>query len=266
MRQCHRQLLFAIVLTVAMIPSLSFADGAGRVSRTLKSTTSGCGSCHGSSATSGVVVSISGPDTVAPNQSATYTMTITGGPAVDAGCDISARFGTVSPVSSTIKLSGTELTHKSPIAMIGGTVSIQFSFTAPGAGTSDTLYGTGISTNGSGTGGDQWDWAPKKVITVLSPTDVREEPLVAHGYALQQNYQNPFNPTTQFTFQLPVGVFVSLKVFDVRGSEVASLVDGQMHAGTYTETWNAAGLASGVYYYRLTAGSFVQTRKLLLMK
>jgi hypothetical protein len=251
---------------LSTFPALSFADASGRTLRTLKNSTSGCGSCHGSSATPGVVVTISGPDTVVRNHSTTYTLTITGGPAVDAGCDISARFGTIGAVSSSLKLSNSELTQGSPIPMSAGSITMQFSFTPSGSGSSDTLYATGISTNGSGSGGDQWNWAPKKVVTVLSTTDVREEPLVAHAYALQQNYPNPFNPTTQFTFQLPVAASVSLKVFDARGSEVASIVQGQMHAGTYTETWNAAGLASGVYYYRLSAGTFSQTRKLLLMK
>jgi len=267
MQQRQRFMLLALVLSIALATSPSFADVSGRVSRTLKSTTTGCGSCHGSSATSGVIVTITGPDTLVRNQSATYTMTISGGPATGAGCDISARFGTLSPVSTTIKLSGTELTQKSNIPMASGSVAVQFSFTASGAGSTDTLYATGLSTNSNGsTSGDQWNWSPKKIVTVLSTTDVREEPLVAHAYALQQNYPNPFNPTTQFTFQIPEATYVSLAVFDLQGNRVASLVDGEMHAGTYTETWNADGLASGVYYYRLSTGGFSETRKLLLMK
>lgn len=264
----NRSLIFSIAITLCTIvfSHNSFSDASGRTSRTMKTSTSGCGSCHGSSATSAVVVTIAGPDTVVTNQSATYTMTISGGPGVSSGCDISAKFGTVNAVSSTIKLSGTEVTQKSPIAMTGGSVSVQFSFTASGVVGSDTLYATGISTNGTGSSGDQWNWAPKKVITVLTPTDVREEPIVAHSYELNQNYPNPFNPTTNIGFQIPQAAFVSLKIFDVRGNEISTLINHDMHAGTYTETWSAGNVASGVYYYRLTAGSYSEIRKLLLLK
>jgi hypothetical protein len=264
----NRSLIFSITLVVCTIglSFYAFSSDNGFTNRTLKSSTSGCGSCHGSSANSGVVVTITGPDNVTRNQTATYTLTISGGPGISSGCDISAKFGSVNAISTSLKLSGSEVTQRSGISMTSGSVSLQFSFTASGTGGSDTLYATGISTNGSGSSGDQWNWAPKKVITVLTPTDVREEPIVAHSYALNQNYPNPFNPTTDIGFQIPQAAFVSLKVFDVRGNEVARLINKEMHAGSYTETWNAGNLASGVYYYRLTAGSFSQIRKLLLLK
>ncbi|MFN3562478.1 MAG: T9SS type A sorting domain-containing protein [Chloroherpetonaceae bacterium] len=86
------------------------------------------------------------------------------------------------------------------------------------------------------------------------------------GYALLQNYPNPFNPTTVISYQLPVSSDVSLKVYDVLGKEVMTLVSGRQAAGSYTYTLNASNLSSGVYFYRLQAGNFVQTKKMMLVK
>jgi hypothetical protein len=85
-------------------------------------------------------------------------------------------------------------------------------------------------------------------------------------YALGQNYPNPFNPSTVIGYQLPVTGLVTLKVYDVIGREVATLVNEQKDAGYYKATFNATKLASGVYFYRMSAGSYVSVKKLLLMK
>jgi hypothetical protein len=85
-------------------------------------------------------------------------------------------------------------------------------------------------------------------------------------YALFQNYPNPFNPSTTIEFALPHAGFVTLKVFNVLGKEVATLMAGEHAAGTFKATWDASGLPSGVYFYRLTAGEYFQTQKMVLMK
>ncbi|MDZ7406155.1 MAG: T9SS type A sorting domain-containing protein, partial [candidate division KSB1 bacterium] len=85
-------------------------------------------------------------------------------------------------------------------------------------------------------------------------------------FHLEQNYPNPFNPTTTISFSLPLGSFVSLKVFDALGREVSTLVSEELAAGTYVRQWEAAGLPSGVYFYRLQAGSFTETKKLILLR
>jgi photosystem II stability/assembly factor-like uncharacterized protein len=85
-------------------------------------------------------------------------------------------------------------------------------------------------------------------------------------YALKQNYPNPFNPTTTIEFSIAQEGFVSLKVYSTLGEEVATLVSEDLRAGNYRRTFDASGLASGVYLYKLSAGGFVQTKRLVLMK
>ena len=96
-------------------------------------------------------------------------------------------------------------------------------------------------------------------------TPAEEQP-VPKTFVLEQNYPNPFNPTTTIRYQLPQSATVSLKIYDVLGREVQTLVNERQAAGQYSVPFNADGLASGVYFYRLQAGSFVQTKKMMLIK
>lgn len=91
-------------------------------------------------------------------------------------------------------------------------------------------------------------------------------PLIAPSFYLYQNYPNPFNPSTTMSFWNATRQPVTLKVFDLLGREIATLVDGTMNAGYRSVQWNASNLTSGVYFCQLKAGPFVQTKKLLLMK
>jgi hypothetical protein len=90
------------------------------------------------------------------------------------------------------------------------------------------------------------------------------------SYQLNQNYPNPFNPNTVISYQLPVSSNVMLKVYDVLGNEIAILVDEYKPVGSYEVEFNTSTInhhpSSGVYFYRLQAGDFVQTRKMILMK
>jgi hypothetical protein len=90
-------------------------------------------------------------------------------------------------------------------------------------------------------------------------------------YALQQNFPNPFNPSTTIEYQLPQNSFVELKVYDITGREVSTLVSTSQNAGRYRVTWNAADsrgykVASGVYIYRISAGSFTEVKKMMMLK
>jgi hypothetical protein len=86
------------------------------------------------------------------------------------------------------------------------------------------------------------------------------------SFGLSQNYPNPFNPGTTIAYQIPTAAHVSLTVTDVIGRIVATLVDEEQEAGKKSVFFDASGLTSGLYFYRLQAGSFVETRKLLLVK
>ena len=85
-------------------------------------------------------------------------------------------------------------------------------------------------------------------------------------YALNQNYPNPFNPSTEISYSIPEKSFVSLKVYNVLGKEIASLVNNQEEAGIHQINFNAANLSSGMYFYTIRAGNFTATKKLMLLK
>jgi hypothetical protein len=87
-----------------------------------------------------------------------------------------------------------------------------------------------------------------------------------NSFELKQNYPNPFNPSTRISFGLQVSGFTSLKVYDLMGREVRTLVNESLQPGSYEKTFDVNGLASGVYYYRLQAGSYIATKKLLLLR
>lgn len=98
------------------------------------------------------------------------------------------------------------------------------------------------------------------------PSSITQINEIVTGYEISQNYPNPFNPSTKIRFSIPSNEFVTLKIFNELGKEVESLVSSKLSAGTYEADWNASNLNSGVYYYRLQSGSFLQTRKMLLVK
>jgi hypothetical protein len=98
-------------------------------------------------------------------------------------------------------------------------------------------------------------------------TDVNEEQqILPVKFFLEQNYPNPFNPSTKISWQSPVGSHQTLKVYDVLGNEVATLVDEYREAGSYEVEFDASGLSSGIYFYKLSAGSFTKTKKMTVLK
>jgi hypothetical protein len=110
---------------------------------------------------------------------------------------------------------------------------------------------------------------PANILTLRYGDDITSV-ISAHNtlelYYLDQNYPNPFNSSTIISYHLPVSGVITLKIFDVLGKEIATLVNEEKSVGTYEVNWNAVNLPSGIYFYRLQAGSFVQTRKMILMK
>jgi hypothetical protein len=101
---------------------------------------------------------------------------------------------------------------------------------------------------------------------VNSPTGVNEAPVVVDEFVLEQNYPNPFNPSTTISFMLQENQFVTLKVFNAIGEEVSTLVNGNLNQGIHSVNFNANGLSSGYYLYRLESGGQIQVRKMMLLK
>ena len=101
---------------------------------------------------------------------------------------------------------------------------------------------------------------------VKTQTNVEQDKFLPLSFILHQNYPNPFNPSTTINYQVSVNSYVSLIIYDVLGREVAKLVNEDQSAGTYSVVFNAAQLPSGVYFYKLVAGTFSETKKLILLR
>jgi hypothetical protein len=130
------------------------------------------------------------------------------------------------------------------LAVVGNEVFVGGSFTSAG----------GVSANNVA----RWNSGTSRV-EQLSPTAPKT-------FLLEQNYPNPFNPSTTIRYQLPVASEVKLEVYDVLGKKIATLVNERQSAGSYQVVWNASGLSSGTYFYRLQAGTFVETKKMIMVK
>jgi len=104
----------------------------------------------------------------------------------------------------------------------------------------------------------------KVVNTVLVSVDVNEN--IPADFSLEQNYPNPFNPTTTIKYSLPEKEFVTLKIFDVMGNEVNTVVNEEKLAGTYSVEYSASGLASGIYFYQFTTAKYTDTKKFVILK
>ena len=163
----------------------------------------------------------------------------------------------------------------------------------------DNNYGWAIADNGttnviisSTNGGDDWveqlnnqSYSPESIYFVdnntgwavgtnglilkyQGVTSIGEERInrIPSEYFLSNNFPNPFNPSTTIRYSIPQSTNVTIKVFDILGSEIETLVNKEKPSGTYEITWNAENLPSGIYFYQLKAGSFVETKKMILLR
>ena len=113
-----------------------------------------------------------------------------------------------------------------------------------------------------------YDWFNSGYFTIIRGADavIDQSAEIPKSYALNQNYPNPFNPNTIISYSIPKPKFVSIKIYDVLGREIETLVNEERPGGTYKIQFNGSDLSSGIYYYRMQAGSFVETKKLILLK
>jgi hypothetical protein len=248
------------------IAATAYAVSTGITGVTKKGIDPGC-ICHNPEPSPNVSVMISGPDTVLTGETVNFNVTITGGPLVRGGTNIAVLNGDINIIDNSLRKESGELTHVSPKLPSGSEVTFEFSYTAPGTQGVDTLYANGNSVNFNGSpDGDQWNFADNKPIVIEKPTAITGNENIADGYFLSQNFPNPFNPETRINFSLSVNEFVSLKIFDATGVEVATLVNGTMTAGNHEVVWNASGFSSGIYFYRLSSGEFSDVKRMMLIK
>ncbi len=111
---------------------------------------------------------------------------------------------------------------------------------------------------------DGWTYWTDSISQVV--TGVDKVMFIPINYDLSQNYPNPFNPSTTINFVIPKSSFVNLSVYDILGRKVSTLINEEKTAGIYKVEFNAINLPSGIYFYKIKAGSFVQTKKMVLMK
>jgi len=253
-------MIFIIIISAIII----YAKEGGIIGKTQKNGF-GC-TCHSETPSANVLVAISGPDTLFVGQTATYTVTITGGPLVAGGTNIAASEGNLLPVVGDLRKESSELTHVAPKSPSAGKVTFQFSYTAPSLLGQQILYANGNSVNLNGFNtGDQWNFAPNKNINVVQPTSVNETSVI-NSFKLSQNFPNPFNPTTTIGFGIKEKGNVRMSVFDLIGEEIRVLLNEEKEAGNHSIEFNASDLPSGVYFYRIQTGNFINTKKMLLLK
>jgi hypothetical protein len=244
---------------------------------------SGC-NCHSEFRDSLVQVWVEGPDTLLVGQTGYYKMFMTGGPAEAGGYNVAGRYGEmvlVDTFSAQHYLSMNELTQafSLPFPTQEDTIYWAFGYTASDTSASwDTIYSCGLSIvwDSIPDALDRWNFGPKFPVKIEAPTPtvVEKISLIAEEYQLYQNYPNPFNPVTSIRYAVSSRQFVSLKVYDVLGNEVSTLVNGEKSTGSYTVDFNASKIPSGVYFYQLRIGGpemnsgqgFVDTKKMLLLK
>lgn len=102
--------------------------------------------------------------------------------------------------------------------------------------------------------------------TSLNPVSVDDNEPPPEEYLLKQNYPNPFNPVTNIIFYLPTGTYVQLKILDILGNEINEIINEEKEAGNHQIVFDGSGLSSGIYFYKLIAGSYQETKKMILIK
>jgi len=250
--------------------------------------------CHTTERDTIVKVWVEGPDSLLVGQTGLYKMFMAGGPAEAGGYNVAGRFGEMVLVDSFSvqhPLALNELTQafSLPFPTIQDTIYWEFGYTANESSPEwDTIYSCGLSLVWDSIPDfrDRWNFGPKFPVKILSVTGGDEKSSQPENFVLYQNYPNPFNPVTSIQYLISSRQFVTIKVYDLLGKEVETLVNDELEAGIYKVEFNVAQVSrpeivSGVYFYQLKAGDpksslpdgksgsgqgFVETKKMLLLK
>jgi len=261
-------LILAAFFSILIYANINYEHGI--VDMTLLDGGLGC-ICHGSS-DSTVQVWIEGPDSLFINDSAYYKLMMTGGPSVKGGFDLAVRFGILDSVDTLTHILLDELTHTSPKQFANATVLWDFMYISPDSLVTDTIYSVANSVNdNSEPTGDKWNFGENFPVTIIADLVYVNEDIILNDFELSQNYPNPFNPNTTIKFIIPQDVrretqAVSLKIYDILGNEIVTVVNEEKPAGEYEFEFDGSELTSGIYLYRLQAGDFTNTKKMILMK
>ena len=105
-----------------------------------------------------------------------------------------------------------------------------------------------------------------KYHSAISNTEELLKRKLPEGFSLRQNHPNPFNPVTTINYYIPEPCFVTIKIYDILSNEIYTLVEDEKPAGNYETTWYPVNIPSGIYFYRIKAGKFIETKKMLLVK
>uniref|UniRef100_A0A832G691 T9SS type A sorting domain-containing protein n=1 Tax=Ignavibacterium album TaxID=591197 RepID=A0A832G691_9BACT len=275
MKKFKYNLLLVFTFLSIIVYAFKVQYPTGIVGLTEKDGALGC-ICHNFEKTDSVFAWIEGPDSVVLGNTVEYKLYLTGGPAVQGGFNLATLFGKVFPIDSlTQRLEyvqgDTQLTQTQPLNFIGDTIFWRFVYTAPDSALVDTIYSVVNSVNGDGnpSDADQWNFGRKFSITIYdSPISVKDNFVEVKDFILYQNYPNPFNPSTKISWQTPISSHQTLKIYDLLGNYIATLVDDNREAGVYEIDFDATkfNLTSGVYLISLSAGNFSETKKIVLMK
>ena len=230
--------------------------------------------CHTVERDTSVSVWVEGPDTLYVGQTGYYKMFMAGGPAEAGGYNVAGRFGEMvltDSFSYQHPMAMNELTQAFSLPFPTTQDTIYWAFGYKAYNTSpdwDTIYSCGLSLVWDTIPDfhDRWDFGPKFPVRILSITSTNENAAKPEEFILYQNYPNPFNPKTRIQYQLSKFLKVLLKVYDILGNEVTTLINEGKSPGKYEISFDGTGLPSGIYYYQLQVNEFVETKKMVLVK
>ncbi|MBE0570954.1 MAG: T9SS type A sorting domain-containing protein [Ignavibacteriaceae bacterium] len=245
----------------------------------------GC-TCHTVERDTLVNVWVEGPESLYVGQTGYYKMFMAGGPAEAGGYNVAGRIGEmvlVDTFSTQHPMTLNELTQafSLPFPTTQDTIYWEFGYKALNSSPEwDTIYSCGLSLVWDSIPDfrDRWNFGSKFPVKILSVTDADEKSSQPIDFVLYQNYPNPFNPSTNIKYSISdvianperIGMkqsqFVSLRIFDIAGNEITTLVKEDKFPGDYEVIFNAVGLPSGIYFYKLETAGFSKTKKMILLK